>query len=650
MISDPLLAAVDRSDLPAVLELLEAGHSPDVGDEVHGTPLTLSLMHREAEILDALLEAGASPDFAAPGLDPPLIAAIMDMNQPAVAKLLAAGADPNGEGDPLSLAVAFESEAIVKQLLASGADPRTSLSIVQVDTYCKPVIRKLIETVCASRGSDTLEAAVRLDQPEGIPTLIQTASREDRDAAWALALAEGKLEAVMALAPAFDLDALSVNLVRPLHMAVRSNVLEVVQFLLEAGADPNTTIDEGPRSTGVTPLMVCCSQPVAAALVAAGADPARTDGQGETALSRIRFWEMRYQDGPIQVTLKKLVRYLETLPNNDGEADIFRACRDGLLDRLRALVDGGADLEATSADHHGETPLAIALGRGQTEAARILLDGGASTHDPVLWRRALPAKLPGVRMLIEAGADVNADILDGMTPLLFAARWADKLDVIEALLAAGADPGAEVDGKGLLELAKKNRRKVFLGVRDLLAADAEPYDLADAALVSLKTSGSSKKMKTLAKEIAADLGSRARAWRKRAGVKAITAPEDADIAPLQAKARAQGALLIYNDSSDDARQQMRLLFFPIDDWIAVLRVVGTNGHNYGLTTRKLVEWLVDLRARHPFELVGAAHDLAILQFTDPPEDDASLIAGARQMCPDLEQDTLLEGSLTLWWD
>jgi len=385
--------------------------------------------------------------------------------------------------------------------------------------------------------------------------------------------------------------------------------------------------------------MACYSQPVAAALVAAGANPAQQDGQGLTALTRHRRWER-----------KKLVRYLETLPNDDGEADIFRACRDGLLDRLQALVDGGADLEATSADHHGETPLAIALGRGQAEAARILVEGGASTHDPALWFHALHSKLPGVRLLIEAGADVNAEFREGMTPLLFAARWSDKLDVIEALLAAGADPSAEADGKGLLALAKNNRRKVFLGVRDLLAADAEPYDLADAALVSLKTSGSSKKMKTLAKELAAALGSRARAWRKRAGVKAITAPEDADIAPLQAKAREHGALLIYNDSSYDAREQMRLLFFPTDDWIAVLRVMGTNGHNYGLNTRRLVEWLVELRARHPFELVGDAHDLAILRFTDPPQDDAALIADALQICPDLEQDALLDGALTLWWD
>ena len=95
---------------------------------------------------------------------------------------------------------------------------------------------------------------------------------------------------------------------------------------------------------------------------------------------------------------------------------------------------------------------------------------------------------------------------------------------------------------------------------------------------------------------------------------------------------------------------MRLLFFPTDDWIAVLRVMGTNGHNYGLNTRRLVEWLVELRARHPFELVGAAHDLAILRFTDPPQDDAALIADALQICPDLEQDALLDGALTLWWD
>jgi ankyrin repeat protein len=78
---------------------------------------------------------------------------------------------------------------------------------------------------------------------------------------------------------------------------------------------------------------------------------------------------------------------------------------------------------------------------------------------------------PGVvRVLVDAGARVNAKNVTGMTPLLFAAEQTSNPDVLLFLLQAGADARAVGPrGETCLTLAEKNGRLRGSGAIEALA-------------------------------------------------------------------------------------------------------------------------------------------------------------------------------------
>ncbi|PRW55904.1 ankyrin repeat [Chlorella sorokiniana] len=132
---------------------------------------------------------------------------------------------------------------------------------------------------------------------------------------------------------------------------------------------------------------------------------------------------------------------------------------------LRQLLQAGAEADEPSTPQ-GMTPLMAACRWRNLEAARLLLAAGAAPNrcmlegpgqvtslmlacdfEDVPWPGPGPA-MPLVKLLIEAGADVNVQGYNGWTPLLLALnkeerQW-DKLkgaaDTVALLLASGADP------------------------------------------------------------------------------------------------------------------------------------------------------------------------------------------------------------------
>lgn len=125
----------------------------------------------------------------------------------------------------------------------------------------------------------------------------------------------------------------------PLMSAARSYRVEVVEFLLEAGADPNAqTTDDGQgvlfSAVGETP-----SQPLRQArcvelLLKAGADP--------------------------------------DLQSNRGDRALHWAAWFGCLEAARVFLAAGASL---GADTSGKTPSEVARERGHSELADLLAGG-----------------------------------------------------------------------------------------------------------------------------------------------------------------------------------------------------------------------------------------------------------------------------------
>lgn len=130
----------------------------------------------------------------------------------------------------------------------------------------------------------------------------------------------------------------------------------------------------------------------------------------------------------------------------DPELDVFEAAALGYVDRLRERLD--ADPGAASAfSTDGFTALHFAAFFGKAEAARILLENGASVDaytsnafaNQPLHAAAAGRHLEVCRVLIGAGADVNATQHGGYTPLHQAAQHGD-VEMTELFLSAGADP------------------------------------------------------------------------------------------------------------------------------------------------------------------------------------------------------------------
>jgi ankyrin repeat protein len=118
----------------------------------------------------------------------------------------------------------------------------------------------------------------------------------------------------------------------------------------------------------------------------------------------------------------------------------YSAIRDNNLAQLKALLDQKAS--ANLADPRGITPLMYAAEVGSLDAMRVLIDRGADVNaqndigsTALMWSVSEPAK---VRLLLDHGAQVNLIAKSGRSALIIAAFTNPSVEVVRLLLAKGA--------------------------------------------------------------------------------------------------------------------------------------------------------------------------------------------------------------------
>jgi len=148
--------------------------------------------------------------------------------------------------------------------------------------------------------------------------------------------------------------------------------------------------------------------------------------------------------------------------------DIFEAAVLGKVDRIAEILKQSPS-RASEYAPDGFTPVALAAFFGQPEAARALIAAGADVNAAAkngLKVAALHAAVAGgkldiVKAVLEAGANPNAQQQAGFRPMHEAGTKANRA-LAELLLKHGADPTlTSDDGKSAIDLAREKGHADF---------------------------------------------------------------------------------------------------------------------------------------------------------------------------------------------
>jgi ankyrin repeat protein len=295
--------------------------------------------------------------------------------------------------------------------------------------------------------------------------------------------------------PGVRVDAAGHDGTPALHWAVRYNDLDTAALLVRAGANVRQ-----PNRYGLPPINLAAQNANPAMiklLVESGADVNATDGAGETPLvaatargslaavealveagAAVDARDRTFQQSALMVAVRanhpELVRYFVAhgaevnartrigdtprwvLPNSvpgfghgigivrgglpprgsrppvpGGMSPLLYAARDGRMQSLRILLDAGADIN--QADANGTTPLVTAIANNHPEAALLLIDRGADVRAADWYgRTALWAAVEARNMDVDNATFVNS------------VDRAPFLPLIRALVQEGADVNARV--------------------------------------------------------------------------------------------------------------------------------------------------------------------------------------------------------------
>jgi ankyrin repeat protein len=429
-----LLDAARNSDKDALRALIQKGAGVNATEADGTTALHWASYRDDLESADLLIRAGARVNAATDLGVTPLWNASLNGSEAMVRRLLAAGANPNaallaGE-TPLMVAARSGNPLVVEQLLAKGANvnahgARSQTALMWATSQKHPDVVQVL----LAHGADLHARSDTWSQVMAVPPHGYLPYNKDipagHETALLFAARVGDLESVKLLVAAGahvnDADAWGISAT---SLAAHSGYRDLVEFLLEKGADPNAA------ASGFTALheaIMRRDEQMVGALLAHGAD----------ANAPLRTW----------TPTRRSSRDLNFAPELVGATPFWLAARFTEPGIMRLLVKHGADARFV---HHSEKVVEGRAGEGfqhRLETTTALMAatgmGGGSEAWVPLERGAREGRmLDAVKLAIELGVDVNAANTDGRTAL-DAAKTLKYDTVVSFLVDKGGKPGTK---------------------------------------------------------------------------------------------------------------------------------------------------------------------------------------------------------------
>ena len=418
-------------DLEMASLLIKAGADVKFKDRYEVTPLYLACYNGNAAMIKLLLDAGADPNSADPTGETALMTAATVGDLESVKTLLDRGAkleatEPGFQQTALMYAVRNNHPAVVQLLVSRGANVNPKTRIGPTPVFFKPNASAAFGHGVGINRGGLPDRGSRIPVQGGMSPLLYAAR-------------DGRLESVQILVKAgADVNQTEANSITPLVIAINNNqvqtarflldqgadfnamdwygrsplwsavelrnmdihnatfahdvdregALELIQVLLERGANPNPQTREVPPTrrhilpttgslswvdfTGQTPFITAAlagDVTVMRLLLKYGADPNMTTYQGTTALMAAAginwVFFQTFDEGPEKL-LEAVKLCVEELgqdvngANSMGLTPVMGAANRGSDDIIQYLVAKGAKLDVK--DKEGRTPLNWAEG------------------------------------------------------------------------------------------------------------------------------------------------------------------------------------------------------------------------------------------------------------------------------------------------
>jgi ankyrin repeat protein len=416
-------------DIETVQLLIRAGADVKLADRYGVTPLYLACANGNAPMIKLLIDSGADPNTVDPTGETALMTAVRIGNLDAVKVLLDRGAkvdttDPTFQQTALMIATRENHSDVVRLLVERGADVNTQTRTGATPGWVLPnSVPGFGHGVGIIRGGLPEDRGSRYFTPGGLTPLLYAAR-------------DGRLEpAKILLAAGAKLEQTDPNGITPLLMSISNNHPEVARFFIDKGAKINVTdwygrtplwtsvevrnmdFDNGSFENGVdrAPLLELIQ-----VLLDKGADP---NPRTKESIPIRRF----------------MLRTTGTLEWVDftGQTPFLRAAYAGDLTVMRLLLKYGADPKI--ATFAGTTPLMAAAGvnwvvdqtydEGQKnllEAVRLCYELGLSVNDAnsmgitALMGAANRGSDDIIEWLVSKGAKLDVKDKEGRTALTWA--------------------------------------------------------------------------------------------------------------------------------------------------------------------------------------------------------------------------------------